>query len=120
MATATAIACSTGERAHGLSPRVNDANRDRDRDGLTNLAEYRSGTNPRKADSDRVGVRDDREAADRDGLSNLAEYRFGTDPRKADSHRDGVRDDREDADHDGVSNGREHYDDHGEGHSDDS
>ena len=27
------------ERAHGLSPRVNDAARDRTRDGLTNLVE---------------------------------------------------------------------------------
>jgi hypothetical protein len=61
------------ERTDGLNPRVKDANRDRDRDGMNDLTEHRSGSDARKADSDRDGVRDDREDADRDGLSNNTE-----------------------------------------------
>src|SRR3954471_2010006 len=32
--------------------------KDADRDGLKNLAEYKAGTNPRKADSDKDGLKD--------------------------------------------------------------
>jgi hypothetical protein len=73
------------ERTHGLSPRVNDAARDRDRDGLTNLAEYRSGTDPRKADSDHDGVSDSREHSGSDGAHHDREHHHDHDARSDDS-----------------------------------
>jgi hypothetical protein len=53
------------ERAHHLSLRFNQARRDQDRDGLRNLAEFRAGDNPRKADTDGDGVPDGQEHAGR-------------------------------------------------------
>jgi hypothetical protein len=49
------------ERQHHLSLKVNQAHRDPDRDGLDNRAEFEHGTDPRRADTDRNGVRDDNE-----------------------------------------------------------
>ncbi|MEM7230537.1 MAG: hypothetical protein AAF517_00090, partial [Planctomycetota bacterium] len=40
------------EREHGLDPTRDDASEDADRDGLTNLEEYRLATRPDRADSD--------------------------------------------------------------------
>ena len=51
------------ETAHGLKVKVNDSSRDKDRDGLKNLAEYKSGLDPRDADSDNDGLEDDDEQA---------------------------------------------------------
>ncbi len=73
------------ERKHHLNLKKNDAKRDRDRDGLSNLREYRAHTNPRKKDSDR------------DGLKDGAERRFGFNPRDRDSDNDGTKDGRENA-----------------------
>jgi hypothetical protein len=73
------------ERKFHLSTKNNDANRDRDRDGLSNYREYRSHTNPRKKDTDR------------DGLKDRAELRFGFKPRDRDSDDDGTRDGKENA-----------------------
>ncbi len=70
---------------------VSQAARDTDGDGLSNWGEWRSGTNPRKRDSDHDGVRDGAEDRDRDGLRNADEVALGTDPRTPDSDRDGVR-----------------------------
>src|SRR4051812_32960391 len=58
------------EKKYDLSMRVDQARRDQDKDGLTNLREYRAGTNPRKRDTDGDGVSDAREDADRDGIPN--------------------------------------------------
>jgi hypothetical protein len=81
---------------------------DSDHDGLSNSFEVgKSLTNPRRADSDRDGIRDGAEDPDRDTLANLGEQRSGTHPRRKDTDRDGTRDDREDADHDGLRNGVE-------------
>jgi hypothetical protein len=72
---------------------VAQAARDTDGDGLSNWGEWRSGTDPRKRDTDHDGVRDGAEDRDRDGLRNADEVALGADPRRPDSDRDGIRDD---------------------------
>ena len=73
------------EKAHHLSVKSNQANKDTDHDGLSNRQEFKDGTDPRKADSDR------------DGLKDGAEVKTGNNPRKRDSDGDGIRDGRENA-----------------------
>src|SRR3954447_21009830 len=51
------------EKRHHLNTHANDARRDPDHDGLRNLSEFRRGTDPRDADSDDDGVRDDDEVS---------------------------------------------------------
>jgi hypothetical protein len=55
----------TGEKRSKLNTKKNDARRDKDRDGLRNIDEYRAGTSPRDRDSDDDGTRDDNEQAGR-------------------------------------------------------
>lgn len=62
---------------------------DPDRDGLTNWGEFRSHTKPRKADSNRDGLRDGKEDYDGDGVRNRAEVAGGTDPGVKDAGRYG-------------------------------
>jgi len=98
------------ERSHGLNPRRNDARRDPDRDGLSNLREYRIdrtaafASHPRVADSDHDGVSDGDEDPDHDGLANEDEAALGSRLLDADSDDDGVSDSAEDPDHDGLAN----------------
>ncbi|MHA1655381.1 MAG: hypothetical protein ACTSWT_02560 [Candidatus Heimdallarchaeota archaeon] len=49
--------------AHGLNPKVNDANLDKDGDGLTNHYEYQLGTEPDNSDTDGDGYSDSWELA---------------------------------------------------------
>jgi hypothetical protein len=51
------------EKHFHLSLRVNQAHRDQDRDQVDNLNEFREGTNPRDADTDNDGIRDEDENA---------------------------------------------------------
>src|SRR5690242_15554655 len=51
------------------------AKADPDKDGLTNLGEFRSGTNPNKADTDGDGVGDANEDPDGDNVDNGNEQR---------------------------------------------
>ena len=53
------------EKRHHLSLEVKQTRRDQDGDGLDNLAEWRSHTNPRDRDSDDDGIRDEAEHAGR-------------------------------------------------------
>ena len=70
------------EKRFHLSTRVNVARQDPDHDGLTNIAEFRDNTNPRKADTDDDGVGDKQEIEDRtnpdDAESNDATEISGT------------------------------------------
>ena len=77
---------------------------DYDHDRLTNRAEKKAGTNPRRKDTDRDGLRDALEDPDRDRVDNLAEALQHTHPRRKDSDRDGVGDGLEDADRDRLVN----------------
>ena len=51
------------EKRHHLSLKVKQTHRDQDRDGLNNLGEFRSHSDPRDADSDEDGVKDGKEDA---------------------------------------------------------
>jgi hypothetical protein len=75
------------EAHHHLSTTRNVANRDPDRDHLSNLAEFRDHTNPRDADTDNDGVDDGDEVAEH------------TNPRTDDSDNDGTDDGAEIAGH---------------------
>ena len=88
----------------GLDPNKSDTNEngikdgkeDNDKDGLTNLEEYKIGTNPIYNDSDLDGLSDSdevkkyktgplKEDTDGDGVSDGAEIKMGTDPLTAQS-----------------------------------
>lgn len=71
----------TYEDRYNLNPgSPNDANRDPDGDGLTNLEEFNARTKPRNTDTDG------------DGLSDAEELLLGTDPTRADSDGDTIPD----------------------------
>ncbi|HEV8348494.1 MAG TPA: carboxypeptidase regulatory-like domain-containing protein [Vicinamibacterales bacterium] len=91
------------ERANGLNPNdPNDASQDADNDGLTNLQEFKLGTNPRAADTDGDGLSDGDEVtrgtnplvadSDGDGLSDGQEVKLGTSPLNADTDADRIPD----------------------------
>ena len=66
-----------------------------DSDGLINIYEYLSDTDPRTFDSDNDGVIDDLEDRDMDGLENVAEQSHGSDPGLVDTDDDGLADNTE-------------------------
>jgi uncharacterized membrane protein YgcG len=71
------------ERKHHLSTRVNVARKDPDRDGLSNLSEFRHGTDPRDADTDDDGINDKQEIEDNNN------------PNDDDTDDDGIKDEDE-------------------------
>ena len=95
------------ERAHHLSTHKKNAKGDPDRDGLSNLGEFRSRTRPHDADTDNDGIEDGDEDRDHDGVDNGNEMREHTNPRDKDTDNDGRRDGREDRDRDGLRNAGE-------------
>jgi hypothetical protein len=92
------------EKKHGLSIHKANARGDKDRDHLSNLGEFRAGTDPEDADSDDDCIADDDEDGDHDGVDNGQEMREHTNPGVRDTDDDGVGDGAEDADDDGVAN----------------
>lgn len=94
------------EYNNGLNSRVNDAADDRDKDELSNLAEFVMGTDPRRKDTDRDGLPDGWEVLvglsplvadgsegpggdpDSDGLTNAQEYAAGRSPLTSDLDAD--------------------------------
>jgi hypothetical protein len=92
------------EKSHGLNVKKKDGALDPDKDGLKNLGEYRSRTNPHDADSDNDGREDGDEDRDRDGVDNGNEARERTSPTDRDSDDDGRHDGVEDRDRDGLNN----------------
>lgn len=77
------------ELSNGLNPDVNDANLDKDNDGLTNLQEYKLGTDPQNPDSDGDGLKDGVET--NTGVWGSA-TNTGTNPLNADTDADGLSD----------------------------
>lgn len=68
------------EKKHHLSTHKNNAKKDPDKDGLSNLEEFRHHSDPRDADTDN------------DGLNDGDEVEVGDNPRDEDSNNDGVED----------------------------
>ena len=71
---------------------VSDADGDYDGDGLTNLQEYWSRTNPNKVDTNENGIPDGDEDFDGDGLPNAMEIDKGARPDLADTDDDSYDD----------------------------
>ena len=65
---------------------------DTDKDGLLNIYEYYSDTNPRDDDTDGDGVLDGAEDYDSDGLQNQDEQAHAADPRLTDTDDDNIND----------------------------
>jgi hypothetical protein len=85
------------EKRFHLSLRVDQSDRDQDRDKVDNLNELQEGTNPRDRDSDNDGRKDGREDSDHDGLNNRMEDVTANIPDDRDTDNDGIQDGREDA-----------------------
>ena len=84
-----------GESSPGAKDGPNGAKGDPDGDGLINIYEYWSGTNPRAVDSDGNGVLDSQEDRDGDGVVNITEQLLGTRPDMVDTDDDGFSDGEE-------------------------
>src|SRR3954453_20114149 len=80
------------EKKFHLSTHKKSAKGDPDRDGLNNLGEFRSRTNPRDKDTDNDGVNDANEDRDHDGVGNAEEMNEHTSPTNPDTDNDWVND----------------------------
>jgi hypothetical protein len=83
------------EKKFDLSLKVDQANKDQDRDKVDNLNEFQEGTNPRDRDTDNDGIRDGREDRDHDGLNNRDEDASANMPDDPDTDNDGIEDGEE-------------------------
>jgi hypothetical protein len=83
------------EQKFHLSTHAKSAKGDPDKDGLNNLGEFRSRTNPRKADTNGNGVNDANDDQDNDGVDNADEMGEHTNPADPDTDNDGVNDGEE-------------------------
>lgn len=82
------------EKKYKLSGK-NVAQQDKDKDGLTNLVEYKLNLNPTSTDTNKNTVPDGLEDSDKDKLSNLVEIDLGTNPIDPDTDNDKVKDGNE-------------------------
>ncbi|RFU62731.1 hypothetical protein [Bacillus sp. V59.32b] len=73
----------------------NIAAQDNDKDGLTNLIEYKLNLNPKSADTNKNKKLDGQEDKDKDGVSNLAEIELGLNPTNPDTDKDKIKDGKE-------------------------
>jgi hypothetical protein len=80
------------EKRFHLSLKVDQANKDQDRDKVDNLNEFQEGTSPRDKDSDNDGKKDGREDADHDGLNNQNEDASANLPDDPDTDNDRTED----------------------------
>lgn len=85
------------------------AQKDPDKDGLSNVIEYQLNTNPIKKDSDGDKTSDSNEDKDKDGLINGLEVKWKLNPLKLDTDGDGISDANEDEDIDSLTNKEEIY-----------
>jgi hypothetical protein len=83
------------EKKFHLSTHKKNAAGDPDKDGLNNIGEFKSRTNPRKADTNGNGVNDANDDQDGDGVDNADEMGEHTNPCDHDSDNDGVGDGEE-------------------------
>jgi len=83
------------EHKFHLSTHKKSGKGDPDKDGLNNRGEFKSKTNPRKADTDRDGVNDANDDQDDDGVDNQDEMDEHTNPCDDDTDNDGVEDGEE-------------------------
>jgi hypothetical protein len=83
------------EHKFHLSTHHKSAKGDPDKDGLNNLGEFKSKTNPRKADTNGNGVNDANDDQDDDGVDNADEMGEHTNPCDRDTDNDGVDDGNE-------------------------
>ena len=82
------------EKKYKLSGK-NVAQQDKDKDGLTNLVEYKLNLNPTSTDTNKNTVPDGLEDSDKDKLSNLVEVELGTNPIDSDTDNDKIKDGNE-------------------------
>ncbi len=80
------------EKKFHLSLKVDQSNKDQDRDRVDNLNEFQEGTNPRDRDTDNDGRPDGREDADHDGLNNMGEDETANLPDDRDTDNNGIED----------------------------
>jgi hypothetical protein len=80
------------EKKFDLSLKVDQSNRDQDRDKVDNLNEFQEKTNPRDRDTDNDGRKDGKEDGDHDGLNNQNEDASANLPDDPDTDNDDVED----------------------------
>lgn len=85
------------EKKFNLSLKVDQSNKDQDRDHVDNLNEFQEGTNPRVKDTNHNGRPDGKEDSDHDGLNNMGEDETSNLPDDQDTDNDGIEDGGENA-----------------------
>ena len=85
------------EKKFDLSVKVDQSNKDQDRDHVDNMNEFQEGTNPRVKDTNHNGRPDGKEDSDHDGLNNMGEDQTANLPDDQDTDNDGIEDGAENA-----------------------